>query len=101
MTVVGWGAGVCFYRNIKAIKEVYDLKYVCDKDPDKWGQVFEGVACISPKALSEMGNAAVVIMIDNPGTCLQIANEACGMGIEHIDHVEHWLSVIRDGAEIW
>ena len=95
VTVVAYGAGVCFYRNIRAIKEVYDLKYVCDKDTDKWGKIFEGVKCISPKTLTEMTDAAVVIMIDNPGVCMQVANDLSNMGIKRIDHVVNWLETLR------
>lgn len=95
MQVVAWAAGVCFQRNIKLVKEVYDLQYVCDKDPGKWGQEYWGVKCISPKELIQMGDVMVVIMIDSPGVSFKIVEELLQMGINKFDHIENWLAAIK------
>lgn len=96
MMVVGFGAGACFKRNLDEIKKVYDLKYVCDNSPMKWGEELgDGVICISPKQLSEMADVLVVIMIDNVKTCFEIVDELKKLGINNYTHVENWLSSIR------
>ena len=95
MEIVGWGAGACFMRNIDRIRTMYNLKYVCDKNPQKWGTVINGVECISPKVLSEMGEVCVVIMVDDPGISFQIAEELQQIRIFHYDHVNNWLRTIE------
>lgn len=96
MQMIGWGAGACFRRNIPRIKRFYDMKYVCDRDPEKWGQKLDGqVVCISPQMLSEMQNRMVVIMADRADYAVEIARELSEMGIRNFEHVEKWLSFVE------
>ena len=96
MQVVGFGAGECFKRNKEMIAKVYDLKYVCDNSPEKWGlQLGNGVICISPKQLSEMSDVLVVIMVDSVKIAFDIAKELQNMGIYNYTHIENWLAAIR------
>ena len=72
------------------------MKYVCDRDPEKWGQELDGqVVCISPKMLSEMQNRMVIIMADRADYAIEIAQELSEMGIHNFEHVEKWLSFIE------
>lgn len=96
MTVVGFGAGDCFKRNLESIKMVYDLKYVCDNSPQKWGNdLGAGVICISPKQLAEMNDVLVVIMVDSVKVSFEIADQLRQMGIMSFTHVENWLGSIE------
>lgn len=94
MEIIGWGAGDCFCRNIEHINSIYKLKYVCDNNPEKWGKTFDGVKCISPKTLSAMSDIAVIIMVDNPGVTIEIADELLELGIDKFDHVSNWFKTI-------
>lgn len=96
MQIVGWGAGDCFDRNINYIKKFCDIKYVCDSNPEKWGREMGGhVICISPETLSKMENMMVIIMVDQAAMAFQIAGELLRMGIRNFEHVENWLSYVR------
>lgn len=93
--VVAFGAGDCFQRNLACIRDVYDLRYVVDNAPEKWGQTFDrGVMCISPKKLAEMQDVLVIITVDAPGRAFAIARQLLAMGIMNFDHVENWLAAI-------
>ncbi len=95
MELVGWGAGNCFLRNINKIKQVYNMKYVCDNRPEKWGkEIAEGIICISPKQLSEMKNVGVIIMIDSPSVSMEIVHELMDMEIYAFEHVSNWIQVV-------
>ena len=95
MEIIGWGAGDCFKRNYNRIKQFYDLKWVCDSNPEKWGcEIEEGVKCISPKTLKEMEDVLVIIMVDNVGVSFDIANKLLEMGICNFDHIDNWMKFV-------
>ena len=95
--IVAWGAGDCFTRNYSKIKEFYDIKYVCDSNPNKWNtEIAPGVVCISPDTLKEMKGVVVVIMVDNPVVAQKIANQLQEMGINKHDYVENWFRFIEE-----
>ncbi len=95
MIVVGFGAGECLRRNKSKIKEFYDLKYVCDNDPDKWGKdLGDGITCISPGQLAQMRDVLVVIMVDNVRVSFEIVDELRNMGISEFTHIENWLTSV-------
>lgn len=97
MQVVGFGAGDCFRRNIDKIIKVYDLKYVVDNAPEKWGKdLGYGVKCISPKQLSEMSNVLVVIMVDSVKISFEIVDELRELGVINCTHITNWLDAIGD-----
>lgn len=96
MQIVGWGAGDCFGRNIHNIKTVYDLRWVCDNDPEKWGtEIAPGVKCISPRKLREMEDVLVIVMIDSPAVSFKVANQLLDMGICRFDHVSNWMKAVK------
>lgn len=97
MEIVGFGAGNCFLRNIKKIKKIYNLRWICDNDPDKWGkEVAAGVKCISPATLKEMPDVLVIIMVDSITLSFDIANELLELGITKFDHFENWMKYIEN-----
>lgn len=97
MEIIGWGAGDCFKRNYNRIKQFYNLKWVCDNNPEKWGcEIADGVKCISPKTLREMQDVLVVIMVDNVGASFDIANKLLEMGICNFDHIDNWIKFVEN-----
>lgn len=101
MTVVGFGAGKCFHDNIGKIRQVYDLRIVCDNDPIKWGcEAENGITCISPLKLKEIEGAFVVIMVEDTGTAFEIAEQLIDMGILRFTHISNWLKAINVDNDI-
>ncbi|WP_026522991.1 polysaccharide pyruvyl transferase family protein [Butyrivibrio sp. VCB2001] len=94
MTVIGWGTGACFRRNIDRIIESYPLKYICDNNPNNWGIEIKGVKCLSPKEVQGFTNPFVVIMVDSPAVTMEIARQLLEMGICNFDHVVNWLEAM-------
>lgn len=95
MQVIGFGAGECFRRNQEIIAKLYDLKYVCDNSPEKWGrELGNGIICISPKQLSGMPDVLVVIMVDSIKTAFDITKELQDMGIYNYTHITNWIAAI-------
>ena len=89
--VIGFGSGACFRRNIKKLKEITGLHYVCDNNPEKWGKTLEeNIICISPKMLSEMINPMVIILIDDISISFDVSKQLIDMGITHFTHIENW-----------
>lgn len=96
MQVVAFGAGDCFKRNITRIREVYDLKYVCDNNPMKWNQELEeGIVCISPQILSQMQDVLVVITVDSITVAFDIVRDLQRLGISNYTHVTNWMKCIN------
>lgn len=96
MTVVGFGAGNCFYRNIAKIRQVYDLRIVCDNDFTKWDcEIESGITCISPSKLKEIDDVLVIIMVDDIGIAFEIAEQLIDMGIIRFTHISNWLKAIE------
>lgn len=94
--IVGWGAGDCFNRNYDRICAQYDMKYVCDSNPGKWGkELRNGIICISPAQLAEMQNVDVLIMVDNYGIMCKIADALIAMKKYNFSYVEDWLSYVE------
>lgn len=94
--IVCFGAGNCMENNIEKILGIYDLKYVCDNDPDKWGKELEhGVKCISPDELSKMKNVLVIILIYARPVADDIACQLKNMGIKNYEFVENWLKCVE------
>lgn len=90
--LVLWGAGDCFARNYDRIHRLYPIRYVCDSNAAKWGTYpVDGVLCISPERLKEMGDVFVLITVDDSGVSMQIVNRLLDMGIQKMDHIVNWL----------
>ena len=97
--IIGFGAGQCFERNIKRVKEFYNLQYVCDNSPEKWGKTLrKDVKCISPKELREMDSVFVVIMIDSAEAAFDVVHQLMGMRIYSFDHVSNWIKYMEGNA---
>lgn len=94
--IVCFGAGNCMENNIEKILSIYDLKYVCDNDPKKWGKdLGKGVICISPEELSKKDNILVIILIYSRPVAHNIAYQLENMGIKNYDFVENWLKCVE------
>ena len=95
--IVAWGAGDCFERNYPKLSKVYSLKYVCDNNPELWDKkTKDGTVIISPQKLKEFDDCFVVIMVDNGGASIKIAQQLLKMGITSFDHIENWLREIGE-----
>ncbi|MDE7253387.1 MAG: class I SAM-dependent methyltransferase [Acetatifactor sp.] len=91
--IVLWGNGNCLARNLSKVLERCEVKYVCDNDPNKWGDVVGGldIKCIPPQALVGLKNIFVIIMIDDSGIAIQVANQLLNMGIREYEYLHNWL----------
>lgn len=98
MTVVLWGTGYCFNKNIAKIKQHITPGFVCDNDEKKWGTEIEGVTCISPKSIINIENPFVVIMVQDATTSLQIVNQLIEMGITSFDIYDNWKDYAQDAG---
>ena len=91
MQVIPWGAGESFLRNVSAMENYCEIKYVCDINSEKWGkEIVKGVKCISPVQLKEVENAFVVIMVENIDIAFQIVNQLLDMQITSFDYFHNW-----------
>ncbi len=94
--IVCFGVGNCFDNSIEKILAICDLKYVCDNDPNKWGKEFgNGIICISPSKLKEIGDILVVISIYSKSVSMEIAQQLEMMGIEKYDLVDNFLKCVE------
>lgn len=75
-TVCLYGTGN-FYRDYVQHMETYD--YVCDSNPEKWGKIFDGRTCLSPRQLSELKAPVVFVML---GDCNEVLDSLKKQGIE-------------------
>lgn len=98
MTVVLWGAGYCFEKNIAKIKQWITPSYVCDNDEKKWGTRIEGIECVSPDSIKKINNPFVVIMVQNATTSLQIVNQLIEMEITSFDIYDNWKDYAKDAG---
>lgn len=91
--IIIWGAGNCFVRNFGKVRNIAEIKYVCDNNPDKWGkEMITGIKCISPQELQEMDNVFVIIMIENISIAFQVVNQLMDMGITSYDYYNNLIS---------
>ena len=97
LTVVGFGSGNCFRRNIDKVRSLYDFRIVCDNNPEKWNTSIEnGIFCISPHELRNMKDVLVIIMVDDISIAFEIAEQLINMGITRFTHITNWLKAIED-----
>lgn len=88
-----WGTGNCFQKNISAVEQRTVVKCVCDNDEKKWNnEIVDGLKCISPNELSKMNDVFVIIMLENPDTLMQVANQLIDLGIKHFDSFANWMN---------
>ena len=92
-TVVCWGSGGCFERLFKSINELYCLKYVIDKNPNKWNtEVKPGVKCISPMELKPQEKLLVIICVESDAVCKEIEQELKEKGIYDYIWAIEWIT---------
>jgi hypothetical protein len=80
--VVCFGAGKCFTKRGSLIKQICNLKYVCDNDEKLWNKKIEGLECISPQQLKDMNNCFVIIMIYSVQVVKEITGQLEKLGIK-------------------
>lgn len=89
--IICFGAGNALDKNISKIKELCNLKLVCDNDESKWGkEIREGITCISPKQLKDYRNAIVVILVYSRNSVVQIEKQLQELGIDY-DYMDNWF----------
>ncbi len=94
--LVGWGAGKCCDDLIGFVKEFYPIKYVCDKDENKWGRMISGdIKIISPSELLEMGNVVIVVFSYNESIIESIKHEIQNMGEYKCISACDWASYVN------
>lgn len=94
--IVCFGVGNCFDNSIEKILSICDLKYVCDNDPDKWGKEFgDGIICIPPVKLKEMGDVLVIISIYSKSVSMAVAHQLEENGIDNYDFVNNFLKCVE------
>lgn len=99
--VVLWGTGGCFKKNISKIKQIINVKYVCDNNKEKWGyEVEPGIICISPEEILKLNSPFVIIMIESAQIGFQIANQLLDMGISQFDIYSNWLTYLDEFKEV-
>ena len=99
--IVGWGSGMCFYKNYSLIKDFYDLKYVCDNDSAKWGKtLIDNVKCISPETLKNMEDVIVIIMVEDTVTAFEMVQDVVKLGITKFDYIYTWLDYVQGSRRI-
>lgn len=78
--IVFFGIGNYLKQNINWLRTILDVKYLCDNDESKWGRLFYGLKCISPKELKKQ-NCQVYITIENMEIALEIKQQLQNQGI--------------------
>ena len=79
------------------IRKAYDLEFVCDSDPNKWGrELLDGVKCISPEELREMKDEVfVLVLVDSPAVNHKIIHQLLDLGITSFDHYDNWIEEVE------
>ncbi|MGN0385617.1 MAG: polysaccharide pyruvyl transferase family protein [Lachnospiraceae bacterium] len=96
MVVIGWGAGNCFRNHLDSITKYSEMKYVCDSNPNLWGtRLTKEIVCISPSELLKFDNVMILIMVENAGAAVTIANTLLDMGISNFEHIGNWIKEIE------
>lgn len=52
-----------FFEDCADMEHVERFEYVGDNNPERWGKLFKGRKCLSPKEIAEMEDIVVLIMI--------------------------------------
>lgn len=65
-------------------KELYHVNLLCDNNKEKWGQIIEGLPCVSPEELKKYPNLIVIIMMGNP---VDVEKQLKEMKIPYVYHV--------------
>ena len=93
--IIVWGTGDCFRKHISDIRYVYPVRYAVDSDERKWGKEIEpGIVCVSPETLKGKKDVLILVMVENAGAVLQIANRLMDMGITYFDHIHNWMHYV-------
>lgn len=94
--VVIWGCGELFHKMLPEIVKFAKIQYVCDNNPQKWGAIVgNGITCISPKQLVEVGDVFVLICVEKASVCLSIVNSLLQMGITGFEHIDNWFEFLE------
>jgi hypothetical protein len=90
--IVIFGAGKCLTDNIDKIREFGAVRYVADNDSSKWGKkILGGLTCISPDEILKIGNAYVLIAIENPKIAFTVASQLLDMKMTDFDYIHNWF----------
>lgn len=78
--IVFFGVGNYLKQNISWLRTIFNVEYLCDNDPTKWGELFYGLRCISPEELKKE-NCQVYITIENMKIALEVKHQLQNQGI--------------------
>lgn len=93
--IICFGVGNCLDNNIDKIKNVFDVKYVCDNDSHKWGkEYYDGILCISTEELKNK-KAMIVISVYSKRVSLEIAEQLKEMNISNFDFIDNILKCVE------
>lgn len=75
------------------VKEKFHVNLLSDNDESKWGNVYEGLLCVSPQELKRYKNLVVIIMIGDP---ISVQKQLGTMGILCMSYPDMMLDVIME-----
>lgn len=96
---------VCAYGVGRFFKEAFlqwdflnkmHVNMVCDSDETKWGRVFEGLTCISPKELFAMNSSKKVVVIPFIGNPIAVNRELKKNNVAYINANDCIFEMICD-----
>lgn len=79
--IVLFGVGKYLKNNIEWIKKFYNVSYLSDNDPSKWGKFFFEIECISPSELKNM-DCEVLITVEDAKIFSEIRKQLLGQNIK-------------------
>ena len=94
-TAICFGAGDCFKKNIRILRDKYDIRFVVDNNIDKNGKEIEdGIVCSYPDILSKYQNTLVIITVLNASILTDIINQLLNLGCSRFEHVNNIVDYI-------
>ena len=60
--IIPYGCGLEAYRTLNRIIKDFNVPYIIDNDPKKWGKTFYGIQIKSPEILKEKKNNEKVLV---------------------------------------
>lgn len=91
-SIILWGTGGCFHKNLAKIRQYCSPELVCDNNPSKWGkEIVPEIVCVSPIELSGRKDIFVIIMIDDAAAAFSVANQLLDLDIKEFDLIYNWL----------
>ncbi len=93
--VVLFGTGRFFEEALEPwkLKERLHVTYVCDNNPQKWGQILHGLPCISPEELASLPDVVAIPLV---GQTRAIENQLDAMGVPRLNFTDWTLELLGE-----